>query len=259
MHSFRLPRLAFHSKKLAIGISVVILAFSLQVSGHELVLESSVQQTGLLELYTSEGCSSCPPADRFVSSLLDRKDLWSTFVPIALHVDYWDYIGWQDRFASPVYSQRQRRYAEENALKTVYTPGFVYNGREWRNWFARRFRDFPKGGKPGILKLTLENGSAKILFTPGSIQAGIIEVHLALLGFNIETRVKAGENRGKTLTHNFVVLALENEKLTFTDGGYTGELQLPETAINAERYALAAWVNRPDVQAPLQAVGGWLE
>jgi hypothetical protein len=96
--------------------------------------ESSSRQTALLELYTSEGCSSCPPTDRWMSALENEPGLWNEFIPIALHVDYWDYIGWKDRFVSLEYSARQRQYAQEQSLKTVYTPGFVYNGNEWRNW-----------------------------------------------------------------------------------------------------------------------------
>ena len=83
---------------------------------------SSVERVALVELYTSEGCSSCPPADRWLSQLNSSDKLWDNFVPVAFHVDYWDYIGWKDRFASKAYSQRQRRYAKEQGERTVYNP-----------------------------------------------------------------------------------------------------------------------------------------
>ena len=95
---------------------------------------SGVKQVPLIELYTSEGCSSCPPADRWLSGLKSSEELWSGFVPLAFHVDYWDYIGWKDPFASPEYTQRQRRYAHDYNESTVYTPGIRKAGEDWRAW-----------------------------------------------------------------------------------------------------------------------------
>ena len=93
-----------------------------------ITVNSSERQTAVLELYTSEGCSSCPPADRFVSALRDDPRLWTEYVPVAFHVDYWDYIGWPDRFASPAYGKRQRQHAQLGRVRNVYTPGFVVGG-----------------------------------------------------------------------------------------------------------------------------------
>ena len=90
-----------------------------QVLAEGVSYRSGVQQTGLLELYTSEGCSSCPPADRWLSSLKDDDGLWQELIPVAFHVDYWDYLGWRDRFAARDFSQRQRRYAAEQSMRTV--------------------------------------------------------------------------------------------------------------------------------------------
>lgn len=131
---------------------LLLLACSATTYAGDYRFSSGEKQTALLELYTSEGCSSCPPADRWLSSLKSKEGLWEEFIPIALHVDYWDYIGWQDRFASKQYSQRQRQYAREQSLKTVYTPGFVYNGKEWRNWFAKRFLISPMAETPEYWK-----------------------------------------------------------------------------------------------------------
>lgn len=100
------------------------------------VFTSTETQVRLVELYTSEGCSSCPPADRWLSGLLTSPHLWGSIIPIAFHVSYWDYLGWHDSFALDEYSQRQRAYA--NLGKTgVYTPGFFVNGQEWRGFFER--------------------------------------------------------------------------------------------------------------------------
>ena len=80
---------------------------SYAVAAGTLSAKSPAEQVGLLELYTSEGCSSCPPADRWLSKLKGEPKLWRNIIPLAFHVDYWDYIGWEDRFASPAYTARQ--------------------------------------------------------------------------------------------------------------------------------------------------------
>ncbi|MCB1738986.1 MAG: DUF1223 domain-containing protein, partial [Gammaproteobacteria bacterium] len=101
-------------------------------------VNSGPRQVALLELFTSEGCSSCPPADRWLSGLIDDPRLWRELVPVAFHVDYWDYLGWPDRFASREFSRRQRDHARSGGLSQVYTPGVVLNGAEWRGWHRGR-------------------------------------------------------------------------------------------------------------------------
>jgi hypothetical protein len=98
------------------------------LSGTE--LRSGPQQVAMVELFTSQGCSSCPPADQWMSQLITRDGLWTDYVPLAFHVDDWDDIGWKDPFASPEHSERQRQYADEGGLDFVYTPGFLINGQE---------------------------------------------------------------------------------------------------------------------------------
>ena len=222
------------------------------------LLTSSDKQVGLLELYTSEGCSSCPPADRWLSSLKEEDELWKDFIPLAFHVDYWDYIGWKDRFASAQYSNRQRRYSREQSLKTVYTPGFVYNGKEWRNWFIRKFLDFPDGNKPGPLTLKIENDLINVTFKPTQNTNEKLIVNVALVGFDLVTQVKAGENRGRELSHDFVVLGVATAKTTKENGSYVAELNLPKTKISAPRYGIVAWLNNSKKQKPIQSVGGYL-
>ncbi len=115
--------------------TIVLTLFMLSNSLYaDIIIHSDVTQSNLIELYTSEGCSSCPPADRWLSTLKEHPALWQRLVPIAFHVDYWDYIGWKDRFSQSEFSARQRQYVKENALPTVYTPGIMSNGKEWRNF-----------------------------------------------------------------------------------------------------------------------------
>ncbi len=240
--------------RLIVGLFLLLPAL---LSAANSSFESSSKQIALLELYTSEGCSSCPPADRWLSSLREKNGLWRDFIPIALHVDYWDYIGWKDRFASPEYSARQRQYAREQSLKTVYTPGFVYNGREWRHWFSKRFPS-PKGKTPGVLKIQMNEEYASVQFIPTHFTREKLKVNLALLGFGLETDIKAGENSGKKLPHNFVVLALDHTDLESGNEFYRARLPIPGSSIKSKRYGIVAWINSAKNQTPIQAVGGWL-
>jgi hypothetical protein len=243
-------------KKLLTG-AILLLVSQISMAA-EVSFLSPGQQVGMLELYTSEGCSSCPPADRWLSKLKDKDGLWDGFIPMAFHVDYWDYIGWKDRFASAAYSQRQRQYARERSVKTVYTPGFVYNGEEWRNWFNRRSLDFPNDKMPGVLQLDVDNQLATVRFKPSGNLKDHLHINVALLGFDIATKVKAGENRGRELKHDFVVLGMNKTRLEQVDGVYTGTIELPESNIQAPRYAVVGWVSNTHRQKPIQVVGGWL-
>src|SRR5438552_17449486 len=98
------------------------------------VFETGNTQSTLIELFISEGCSSCPPAEKWLSGLKSNRDLWKKIVPVAFHVDYWDRLGWRDRFAKPEFTSRQQRYAAAWGGDSGYTPGFVVNGKEWRGW-----------------------------------------------------------------------------------------------------------------------------
>ncbi len=218
---------------------------------------SGEQQVALIELYTSEGCSSCPPADRWLSSLKSDPGLWRDFAPIAFHVDYWDYIGWKDRFARAKFSQRQRRYAEEGGARTVYTPGFFMNGKEWPGWFRDKQLDIEKI-RVGELNVWLEGDLIAARFGVDDTDHGELSIHVAVLGLNLESRVNAGENDGRTLRHDFVALSVVTVALQPVEGGYEAILQLPDIRNGPQSQALVAWVSEAGRQAPIQAVGGFL-
>ena len=97
-------------------------------SAEQIQFQSGTNRTVLLELYTSEGCSSCPPAEAWFSRLKSNPRLWKDFVPVAFHVDYWDYLGWRDTLASPEKSQRQYDYAKARGDMDVYTPQAIVDG-----------------------------------------------------------------------------------------------------------------------------------
>ena len=222
------------------------------------ILQSGPEQVAMVELYTSQGCNSCPPADRWLSKLKRHPDLWDKVVPVAFHVDYWDYIGWRDPFAQPGFGQRQRQYAREGGVSTVYTPAMVLNGKGWRGWSRGKF---PKTDQPsvGTLTVELENQQLQVVYSPSERSSEHLLVHIALLGFDLKSDVTAGENRGRELTNDFIVLDIIQAPLEREEAIYTATLpqMLPHQAF--PRLAIAAWVAGTSKQTPLQAVGGWLD
>ncbi len=227
----------------------------------EVIINSSGNQARLIELYTSEGCSSCPPADRWLSKLETHPDLWKKIIPVAFHVDYWNYIGWHDRFSSTRYSARQRHYAANDNIDSVYTPGFLINGKEWRGFFKRRQLpdEFGREGM-GELQLTINERNIDARFTPAdAVLREKLYLNVAVLGFDIETHVEAGENRNRKLVHDFVVLGYKALPLSREQGIYTVMSSLPATVETSSRTAVAAWINKSGNPTPLQAAGGWLQ
>lgn len=162
---------------------------------------SGAQLTPVIELYTSEGCSSCPPADRWLSGLKGQP-----VVAQAFHVAYWDYIGWKDRFAQPQFTDRQRAIAVASGQRNIYTPQLVRNGRDWRDWRAQgRTLD---AGLPARASIVLRRlpGSAgfEASVAPVAAQQGWT-AYVSVTEDGHASRVLAGENAGETLKHDFVV------------------------------------------------------
>jgi len=218
--------------------------------------ESGETQASLIELFTSEGCSSCPPAEKWLSALKSNPDLWKRTVPVAFHVDYWDRLGWRDRFAKPEFTSRQQRYAAEWSGDSVYTPGFVVNGREWRDWFSGTA--LPASSKKvGSLHVTLsDDARVSATFTAESTQPGPLALNVALLGNDLESDVKRGENSGRKLRHDFVVLGFANVDMMREANRWNGSVALPKQSGDDKPRALTAWVTENG--KPIQATGGWL-
>src|SRR5437762_7982575 len=112
---------------------VLTLSCALPIRADDRGFESAPQRTHLIELFTSQGCSSCPPAEAWLSNLKNEPRLWQDFVPLAFHVDYWDHLGWRDLFASKLWTERQADYSARWKAETVYTPAFVLDGMAWHN------------------------------------------------------------------------------------------------------------------------------
>lgn len=209
------------------------------------------QPAQLVELFTSQGCSSCPPAERWLNELKHSAHLWQSLFPVAWHVDYWDYLGWKDPFAQPDFTLRQYRYHHQGSTSGVYTPQALVDGREWRALLASPRPALPEPAlAPALafeISLTQDRFSA-VSQTPRGL------LNIALLGMDLGVRVRRGENAGRVLDQEFVVLAFGQYPLT--DQGWHG--QLPALAADQEARALVAWISEPGESGHLAIAGGRL-
>ncbi|BEV09296.1 DUF1223 domain-containing protein [Methylophilus sp. DW102] len=174
---------------------------------------SGPQTNALVELYTSEGCSSCPPADQWLTRLKTQSNQLGNIVPIALHVDYWDDIGWKDNFANPAFAKRQRDMAASGHARGVYTPQIAINGQDNRSWlsdsrFKNEIANINRMPAKAEIRLMVNSTTAKSVQVSTNIktaEAGPLVYYLALQENNLQSTVNAGENRGEVLRHDYVV------------------------------------------------------
>jgi hypothetical protein len=176
---------------------------------------SGAQTTALVELYTSEGCDSCPPADRWLQGLAGRGLAPDRVVPLSLHVNYWDYIGWKDPYAQQRFADRQRKLAQVMRARIVYTPQVMLQGEDFRGWGGRAFEEAVAGinARPAkaAISLSLQGGRRDTLavearaelLAPGEDAEAAL--YLASYENRLVSRVATGENRGRTLSHDYVV------------------------------------------------------
>ena len=187
-------------------------------SGAGCTRQSPPHAVALLELYTSEGCSSCPVADQWFSGIARGGPGSDQVIPLALHVDYWDRLGWKDWFADARYTDRQQALARASGSRAVYTPGVFLNLQEFRGWSSpERFREALRAAnaKPAgaDIRLELETPAAGQLTVKASfkLKAGAASgqplAFVAVYENRLQTDVGAGENRGVTLHHDYVVRA----------------------------------------------------
>lgn len=162
---------------------------------------SPATRTPVLELYTSEGCSSCPPADRWLSTLKPAAARGLAVVQ-AFHVGYWDYIGWVDRFAVPAHTTRQRQVAAFNGQRGIYTPQLVRNGRDWRDYAAALGSREAAGAAIHVQQRAADAFVAQITPADGT---GAWAAYWTVTEHGHSSKVQAGENAGELLQHDFVV------------------------------------------------------
>jgi hypothetical protein len=175
----------------------------------------------LVELFTSEGCSSCPPADRWLQNLPRNGYAFDKVVPLSLHVGYWDYIGWKDPYAQQRFTDRQRAYANLRQSNSVYTPQVVLAGSDFRSWDGASFKRelSAMAARPAAANIALSAaavGSAlqiktevamatEAQTTQAATRQAATQLHLAIFEMGLKNKVTRGENSGETLTHDFVV------------------------------------------------------
>ena len=166
-----------------------------------------------MELYTSEGCDSCPPADRWLRALPSAGITADKAVALSLHVDYWDYIGWKDPYAKPQFTERQKETGAINKSTVIYTPQVVLGGRDFRRWsggIADEVKRINAQPAKASIELEFRDAGAGRLELRGSAVAAKPEdradtaLYLAFYQSELKSEVRAGENKGATLLHDYV-------------------------------------------------------
>ena len=184
----------------------------------------------VIELYTSEGCNSCPPADRWLSKLKAEPGV----VALAFHVDYWDRLGWKDRFASAAFTQRQASEQKSNGARFSYTPQVVVDGRDRTDWPSVALSASARA--PAAVNVTLTHERERFVATvvPGANAPKRLAAYWAVTEQGHVSAVKAGENEGVTLHHDFVVRDYEPVAAWSARGGAAETLRFtPATAADA--------------------------
>jgi hypothetical protein len=208
--------------------------------------DSSPHSVAVVELYTSQGCSSCPPADRWLGTLPAR--FGERIVTLSMHVGYWDYIGWKDPFARREFNERQRLLAAASGSGAVYTPGVFLQGREFAHW--SRTATFDAAVQAALRR----PAPARIGLTVSALSSDGVSVQargdaprdarlwLALVESGLTTAVKAGENRGETLRNDHVVRDWHGP---FAVGEVARRLAFPSADASAarDRWAVVALVD----------------
>jgi len=229
-------------------------------AGAECTVRSGPNTAALVELYTSEGCSSCPPADRWLSSFT-RVPGNADVVPVAFHVGYWDYIGWKDAFADKRYTERQRERAAASGARYVYTPQVVLGGRDFPGWSSEHsltsaFEAIRRKPAPVALELTASIAADRTLSTrltatrDPKLAARDLALVTVVTQNGLGSRVTAGENRGESLRHDFVVRDLSSHR----GAGPAAATFKPKADWNPERMSVAAFVQDLSTGEVLQAV-----
>ena len=177
---------------------------SLSAQAQTCSARTPAHSTPVVELYTSEGCNSCPPADRWLSALSARHEV----VALAFHVDYWDRLGWVDRFASPTFTQRQAQQQVVNGARYSYTPQVVINGVDRKDWSG--VSSVGASSRPSAsVQITLGRSGDKLTATVQARDSARLSAYWAITESGHSTAVKGGENSGALLRHDHVVRELQ--------------------------------------------------
>lgn len=227
--------------------------------------KSGTTRATLVELYTSEGCSSCPPADRWLSGFVGRDESLPPVVALAFHVDYWDYIGWRDRFASPAYTARQHARVRATRGRFAYTPQTVVDGSDSSLWrqaraagtFAQPLATAAAGADLQLRASQRADGSIDAQLESALLPAagGTPAVaYLALYENGLSSQVSAGENTGRKLDHDFVVREWVGPIALRSSGPTSSSHHFRRTDVAANNAGVAVVVESSDGTHYLQAL-----
>jgi hypothetical protein len=229
----------YHTSLFAAACLVMLMTISSDLPSKE---RKEFKNTGqgfvIMELFTSQGCSSCPPADEILAMYARKND--ERIIALAFHVDYWNRLGWIDSFSKNVYSQRQRDYAQKLNAESVYTPQLIINGateivgsntEEIAEKIAPYLNEKPEA-KIEISNISTTDKKVKIDYTISKLPLDML-INAALVQIHATTNIRAGENRGIKLHNYNVVRDFKTQKLTGLPGSFT--LELP-AGYNAENY-----------------------
>ena len=239
------PTRKLRMKTALLGLAAVISASAAAQPAGSCNASSTATPPAVVELYTSEGCSSCPPADKWASTLKGRSDV----LALAFHVNYWDQLGWPDRFANAANTERQHVLQRAAGASHVYTPQVVLNGRDLRSWSNASLQRLPASA----ISVALVREGNSVRATVGAAASQRLAGFWAVLEDGHSSRVKSGENAGETLAHDHVVTLYR--PLAEWSAGAAGQpftLDLPPATSKSRRIAFV--VTDPSGARPLQAV-----
>lgn len=253
----------------ALGAAAIACATSATSMAATCSAKSGAQTAALVELFTSEGCDSCPPADRWLSGIKGEKSYAGRAVPLSLHVDYWDYIGWHDPYAQGLFAARQREMSNINHAHTVYTPQILVNGKDFRpglfsiggesfDEMVARINLAPARADLGLALTGLADkeikfeATAKLRDAADSRNAAL---YVAVFENALSSAVAAGENKGRTLKHDFVVREWQGPMAFGADGtlAFSRAVRL-QPAWKARDLGIAAFVQDRSTGQVLQAL-----
>lgn len=251
---------------MAVMASLLATLSSRDAQAVECTAKSGPQRVALLELYTSEGCSSCPPADRWLSSLAGRQYVPAGLLPLAFHVDYWNDLGWVDPYSHAQFSDRQREYSRRRGASFVVTPQLLLDGQGYQRPLILqdiegRTNAINRLPPRAEIRLT-QNRSAsaidarvEVSFAADAETRNAL-VYVALYENNLSTAVKAGENKGALLKHDFVVRALTAPVALGDSGRISHDVSIRlDPQWKPRDLHLAAFIQQPRTGEVLQALG----
>lgn len=240
-----------------IALALFATAFTCADSSNKKNITASKAENGfaVVELFTSEGCSSCPPADDAVAKLLQQYKN-DVFV-LGYHVDYWDNLGWKDAFSSAAYTNRQRNYARAFKLSSVYTPQVIINGEE-------QFVGSDENKLHTSVSKDLKQMPAQTLFITAKANNNLVNVsyqtnstnnnlNIALIQLMAETKVRRGENNGVTLHHVNIVRSIQTIALKSNTGSITLNLPAGSSAKDYQVIAFTQNANNMNITSAAKA------